>query len=173
MTISTALLNAGMISIPWELQDEVELWARQYDRHAKLHFIPVGGFFCRITLRPDDPRMKSFQEGLLDQPDPPGEDVWFNTPDGHGGTKCLDIREMGASGVKEFLEKGNTWSGRGEYDSIVEQQKKVAEANIEQRGKLKAFEREENRKEQASKRKWRLGEAVVNVLTNIGTRMRK
>lgn len=173
MTVSTAMLNAGMIEIPWELQDEVELWARQYDRHARLHFIPVGGFFCRITLRPDDPRMKSFQEGLLEQPDPPGEDVWFNEGDGRGGVKCLDIREMGASGIKEFLEKGNTWSGRGEYDSIVEQQKKVAEANIEERGRLKAFEREENRKEQRSKRRWRMGIPFLSVLKDIGKKAKK
>jgi hypothetical protein len=165
------MLNAGMIDIPYELQDEVELWARQYDRHAKLHFIPVGGFFCRITLRSDDPRMRAYQEGMV--PDPPGEDVWFNEGDGHGGVRCLDIREMGVTGIKAYLEKGNTWSGRGEYDSIVEQQKKVSEANAEAKIRRRAFAKEENRKEQASKRKWRLGEAVVNVITDIGTRMRK
>ena len=171
MTISTALLNVGMIHIPWELQDEVELWARKSGRHAKLHFIPVGGFFVRVTLRSSDPRMKAYQEGLV--PDPPGEDTWFHEPLPGGEYKCLDIREMGVSGIKEFLEKGDTWSGRGEYDSIVDQQKKVSEANAEQRGKLKAFEKEESRKEQSSKRKWRIGEAFVGVLTDIGTRMRK
>lgn len=172
MTISVAMLNAGLPKAPHELQDEVELWARKSGRHAKLHFIPVGGWFCRITLRSDDPRMKAYREGLV--PDPPGEDVWFHEPYGDKGEyRCLDIMQMGASGIKAFLEKGDTWSGRGEYDSIVDQQKKVSDANAERRGKLKAFEKEESRKEQASKRKFRLGEAVVGVLTDIGTRMRK
>lgn len=166
MTLSTALLNLGLPKAPHELADEVELWARQYDRHARLHFIPVGGWFCRVTLRSSDPRMRAYQEGMV--PDPPGEDIWFHEPDGEGGFTCLDIREMGASGIKAFLEKGNTWSGRGQYDSIVDQQKKVTEANAEKRGRNKAFEKEESRKEQASKRKFRFGEAVVNVLTNIG-----
>lgn len=168
MTISVALLNVGMIQIPHEIQDAVELWARKSDRHAKMHFIPQGGFFVRITLKSDDPRMRSYQEGLV--PDPPGEDVWFHTPRGDGGYNCFDVREMGIEGVKEFLERGDTWSGRGEYDSLIEQQKKVSEANAAAKGKLKAFEKEESRKEQRSKRKFRFGEAVVNVLTDIGSK---
>lgn len=107
---------------PWEIQEEVELFARKSGRTGKVHFIPNVGWMARFSLRPNDKRMRLYQEGRAERP--PTEDVYFRVRDAKTGQAVpLDILEMGASGVREFLEKGDTWSGRGQFSSLKEEQK--------------------------------------------------
>ena len=140
---------------PWEIAEEVELYARESGRHAKLHFAPGGGWVARFTLRPSDKRMRIYQE--LRTGKPPTEDVWFHRPKPGGRVGDfipLDILEMGASGVRQFLERGNMW-GRGEYRSLEEQLRQVTEENEEGRLKNRAKAKEANRYMQRDKRRWR------------------
>ncbi len=167
------VINAPMPQAPIEIQDEVELWARKSGRHATMHFIPVGGWFAIVSLHPHDPRMRAYQEGMAEEP--PGEQVWFHkTVAGRPGDfEGMDILQMGPSGVRTFLEKGDTWSGRGEFRSVEQAARKAADHNVEQREKDRLFQREENRNEQRAKRRWRLGIPYLSVLSNIGSKAKK
>lgn len=142
---------------PVEIQDEVERYAREYGRTATLHFVPTGGWMARFSLRCNDPRMQLAQQGLT--PTPPSEDVWFHVPDsrpGRAGSYIpLDIYLLGVQGVRAFLDRGNTWSGRGEFASLpaaVEHARATDEANT---AKHRAEQKETNRYEQRESRRWR------------------
>lgn len=164
MSVRLAALRQEYPRAPWEIQDEVELWARERGRTATLHMAPNMTWFVRLSLRVDDPRMKLFREGLADAP--PTEDVWLHIPNPHDGKIVngvrqgpyipLDIYHLGASGVREFLEQGDTWSGRGRYQSLVDQLNKTRAANAEARANFRQEMKEENRHEQRQKRRFRL-----------------
>jgi hypothetical protein len=142
----------------------VELWARESGRHAKLHFTPGGTWFVRISLKSDDPRMELYKLGLVEEP--VGEDVWLHLPNAEEGKVIngekqgpfipLSLTDLGTSGLREFLERGDTWSGRGEYMSLLEQRRKVNESNEGMRVKNRAFQKEENRHEMRQSRRRRL-----------------
>lgn len=138
---------------PPDLQEAVELFARKSGRTARLHFVPYGGWFARFELRSNDPRMKLWKEGRAEQP--PTEDVWFQKdnpragqviPGTHGRREApyiqLDIIQMGASGVTEFLERGDTWSGRGQHSSVVEAVKAASDIEAARKVKNKKNARE-------------------------------
>ncbi len=126
-----------------EIQDEVESYARKSGRHAKIHYVPTeinfetgevlaGTWRVDIDLHPDDPRMRTYQEGRMDKP--PVEEIWIHreNPDAESfSDKYIpeNIQDMGASGVLQFLEQGNIHSGRGEFDSIMDVVRKTAELN--------------------------------------------
>lgn len=161
---------------PVDIADEVELWARQYGRHAKLEYIPVifhggrvlrGAWVVMLSLRSDDKRMQLYQQGLA--PEPPVERIWLHRPNpkagqpiGETGGKLkeppylgLSLSELGASGVRQFLEKGDTWSGRGEFASLEDYVRKTQEANEAERLKFRADQKEANRFEQRETRRRR------------------
>lgn len=153
----------GLPAPPVEVADEVELYAREYGRTATLHFIPTSGWMVRFSLRCNDPRVQLFQQGEMGEP--PTEDVWLHEPnprggqpDGRGGREPtylpLDIYQLGASGVRQFLERGNTW-GRGQHESIESLVTTVRETEQAATEKLRATLKEENRHEQRDKRRWR------------------
>lgn len=120
-------------SAPPEVADEVELYARENGRHATLQWVPfVNAWEVRFTLRDNDPikglvragaREEQYESVLLQERNPkypaPGETPYTS----------LDIWQMGPSGVRAFLEKGNTWSGRGEFSSHAEAATFAAESN--------------------------------------------
>lgn len=130
---------------PYDIADECEQWARQSGRTGTLHFVPTlmhgdrivsGTWMLRLSLRPNDKRMQLYQQGMA--PEPPTENVWFHrSPTADEISKGakpdalipLDIQQMGASGVREFLERGDTWSGRGQYASIQDEMRKKDAAN--------------------------------------------
>jgi hypothetical protein len=160
----------GLPVPPVEFADEVELWARQSGRHAKIEFRPTmvkegrveaGCWVVRISLKPDDRRMLLYRRGQA--PEPPTEDVWLHVPDNSSSTgyRAFDLGQLGTSGVRQFLERGDTWSGRGEFRSIDEQARLAMDANERMREKHRAFEKEESRHEQRAKRRWRLGIPLV------------
>lgn len=181
---------------PWDLREAVELYARESGRTASLHFMPGGGWFARFSLRSNDKRMLLWQQGMAAEP--PTEDVWFHVPNPreHEGIslsdlkqtkvpicwpvislkndRChmafipLDIVQMGTGGVKDFLERGNTWSGRGEFDSIEGQLRAVREANQKGKERFRATQKEESRHEQRDKRRWRLKIPFLRVGIDLG-----
>ena len=174
--MNLATLNSRYPRAPWDIQQEVELWAREQGRTAKMHMAPNGTWFVRLSLRCNDKRMLLYQQGMTAEP--PGEDVWFHIPNAHegkiiGGVRQgpyipLDINQMGVSGIREFLEKGNTWSGRGEYLSLIDQLHKVRATNEEVRIKSRAEQKEASRREQRDKRRWRFKIPFLRVGVQLG-----
>lgn len=164
---------------PYEIADEVERWARTHDRSARLHFFPTvlsngravaGTWVVRLSLKPNDKRMELFRQGLA--PEPPTEDVWLHRAPTDAEVRAgarpdsfipLDIYQMGASGVREFLEKGDTWSGRGEYASITDELRLKREHNEKVKARAKEEAREANRLERRDERRQRLGIPFLTV----------
>lgn len=159
---------------PVSLADEVEHYARASGRSGTLHFIPTslrgrqvlsGTWVARFTLRPDDKRMQLYQQGLA--PEPPLEDVWIHEANPRAGQMNsqtrerepdyipLDIVLMGTTGLREFLEKGNMWSGRGMFDSPEDELNRSRDRQTESREKLKANARFDAVKKAAETRRWR------------------
>jgi hypothetical protein len=152
----------GVTAPPAEIADEVELYAREHDRHGTLHLVPFnkGRFvwMARFTLKSDDLRLQSYQKGLA--PEPPTEDVFFveHNPEAKRWEDQkipLNIVEMGASGVRQFLERGNTW-GRGQYSSVEDCLREVRKKNEANRDKIFNDARERSRHRQMDKRRSRL-----------------
>jgi len=162
--VSLRILNEDYPRAPSEFQEVVELWARGSGRHAKLHFTPGGTWLVRITLKFDDARMELYKLGLVEEP--VGEDVWLHLPNPADGKIVngerqgpfipLSLSDLGTAGLREFLEQGNTWSGRGEYMSLLEQRRKVNESNEDARRKNREFHKEESRHEMRQSRRFRL-----------------
>lgn len=132
---------------PYEIREAVELYARESGRTAKVIFIPVVGWMARFSRRPNDPMLELKQKGRVEEIT---EDVYFHVhirdydPQRHPAINPprgdrpqvfvpLDILQMGASGVREFLDRGNTWSGRGQFDSHEDRLRQAQEANREGR----------------------------------------
>lgn len=115
---------------PAEIRDEVEKYAREWGRTGKVQWAPVSGWFAEFSLKPDDPRMVSYQAGLAAEPEK--ERVWFHRQKPSRGLpeyEPLDIVQMGAAGVREFLDRGNLWSGRGEFRDMTDKMRKTFDAN--------------------------------------------
>lgn len=148
--------RSGLPRCPFDIREQVELYARESGRSATVHFVPNCGWMARFSLKPNDKRMKAYQEGRA--PKPPTEDVWFRVPkDGRPQEyEYLDILQMGPSGVKEFLERGNTWSGRGEHRSHIEAHQKALDAQSSSKGKAKKEAKEHSRDRRKDTRRQRL-----------------
>ena len=161
-------------SPPAEIADEVELWARQTGRHARLHFVPVrfrqgrvvaGTWVVRISLKANDKRLQLYREGKVAEP--PTEDVWLHEPDGQGGYRPFDILQLGAGGVKRFLEWGSMWSGRGQFGSLEEQLRQVNQDNEGARRKNRADAKDRALTHTADRRRQALGIPFVGVVADI------
>jgi len=162
----TKTLALDIPTPPAEIADAVEMWARKSGRHGRLQFIPTfvsngqimaGTWLVRLSLRENDKRMLLYQQGIAAEP--PAEDVWLHVPDESrkSGYRALDIYQMGVGGVEAFLDRGNMWSGRGEFTSLEEQVRLAREANRKMLEKNRADQKEESRHEQRDKRRWRFG----------------
>lgn len=125
--------SAGRIA-PVEYRDAVELYAREFGRHADIVWIPeIRTWQVRFTLMPDDPlgglegeerfeTVELVRPGTRPHPRT-GQPMPYMAP--------IELEELGVSGLLEYLRKGNTWSGRGEYRSQAEAERKIEEANRE------------------------------------------
>lgn len=177
MRNTTAVVGGRKVELPrppFEFQEEVELYARESGRTAKLHFMFGCGWFARFSLRSSDKRLVLYQQGMAGKP--PTEDTFFHYPNPreHEGltltelkglgvpflrpliiwkrSRChmpfipLDIIQMGTSGVRQFLEKGNMWSGRGEFDSLTDQLRTIRDKEADAKRKMREDAREDTRK---------------------------
>lgn len=180
------LTRNGIPQAPVELADAVEVYARNYGRSATLHFFPTqlqgmrvlsGTWVVRFALRVNDTRMALYRDGKVEEP--PTEDVWIHVPNPRAGRPTtvrgerepdylpIDILQMGVSGLREFLEKGNTWSGRGEFASIEQHLQVVREGNVEGLEKNRAQAKETARFQQREKRRFRFKIPFVGVSVDL------
>lgn len=177
---------------PSEIADAVEMYAREHNRHATLHPFPAlirrgrgmnWTWVVKFTLKSTDKSLLSFQSGA--SAERPTEDVWLHLPNPRAGQRIsgsnemepdylpLDIEQMGPSGVREFLERGNTWSGRGEYASAVDALTKARQVNADRKAKIRAEQKELNRYERRDERRQRWKIPFVTVIADIGKRVKK
>lgn len=117
----------GAPATPAWFSDTVELWARTWGRNATTRWEPAMGCFVTFfSRRPTDPVLQAVQEGRRDDEGEPH--YWHEWKEGvrqHplsgkmvGGWVATDIEQLGESGVRERLDRGNLWSGRGEHASL-------------------------------------------------------
>lgn len=156
---------------PAEIAEAVELYAREHGRTGSIEFaVGPNVWIVKLSLRPNDKRMLLWREGRA--PEPPVETVWLqerNPDEGkvmrfeggrpvrEGMWRPLDIYQMGAEGVRTFLERGNCWSGRGEYSSVADAVQKAAETDEREKVRFREQMKEENRYERRDNRRAYLG----------------
>lgn len=128
--------------VPPEISEAVELWAREWGRHARItHLMITDPPTPQIHLspKPNDPRRKKVQEGEW-APEEAEETVHLWEYEGtapEGSYVGIPLRSLGVRGVLRWLERGNTWSERGEVDSLQEgvdrerKRRKRAEKQVE------------------------------------------
>jgi hypothetical protein len=65
--------------------------------------------------------MREWQEGRLAQAAPPTESILLQEfVPGPGRYRAIPLEELGPTGIVQLLERGDTWSGRGEFSSLTE-----------------------------------------------------
>ena len=118
------------------------MYARENGRSSSLQYVPNVGWMARFSLKPNDPAMRAWREGRAEEP--PTEDVFFIQPDPKNPKRMvqMDIHQMGTSGVRQFLERGNSWSGRGEYRDLGESMQASREATEKHKRDVKNEARE-------------------------------
>lgn len=118
--------------------DAVEVWAREWGRHARTTWdIPVHCFVTRFQRRFGDPVLEAVMEGRVkDEGEPFYWHRWSNEPlkkSAFGvmrpGWVPMDIEAMGTTGVRQALNQANLWGGRGEYTSFEDLADKVTASN--------------------------------------------
>ena len=166
----------GIPSPPTDIADEVEVWARQSGRHATLRFVPTvlrgnraarGTWTVRMTLKSDDKRLRAVRDGVLAEE--PMEVVWLHEPDAKepGGYRPYDLAMLGSGGVKAFLDKGNMWSGRGAFNSLADQLRKVNADNAAMKDRNYADAKDGMRADVRDKRRQYLKIPFIRVLMNL------
>ena len=163
---SFGAVRAG--GVPWQYQEAVELWARQNrGTHARMAWNPV--LRCveiQFELKPDDPRMKGWQEGRLKMK--PVESVFLHRWDkAKKAYVAIPLEELGVSGLEALLDKGNLWSGRGEYRGLMEAVKAADEHNQKLERQVEEASIEAARLRARDERRWLQGAPVVSVPTNL------
>lgn len=146
---------------PLAIQEAVQLWGRTAGRTAKLVwvapnervwsddlrvFIDVhGGLACwsvQLSCRVGDPGLKAWQEGRSKQAAEPTESVLLIEWDTKAGQYVpMKLEQYGSAGIVGFLEKGDTWSGRGQFNSLAEAFHFAREQSKEGAAKLKQTQR--------------------------------
>lgn len=127
---------------PAAIADAVELWARKSGRHARLEWNRVTSWWeIHLSLKPDDPQMRAYREGKVGEE--PTETVPLIEWDGEKGAYApIPIEQYGAAGVVFLLEKGDSWSGRGEFSSLQEAVTVAASRAREGRQRVKDQQRQ-------------------------------
>ena len=169
--------RSGLPIPPVEIADEVEKYAREHGRHGSLRFVPTvlkgrrpvkGTWRVELSLRMNDQRRELYQTGAV--PEEPAEIIWLHEPDPKSptGYRPYDIMQMGAGGVRQFLEKGNMWSGRGQYTSLEQQITEIDEHNETVRRKNYEAAKLANRQMQEDRRRARWKIPFIPVLISFG-----
>lgn len=147
---------------PAEIAETVALYGREHDRIATIEFaMGPNLWLVKISLKPNDPRLIRYQQGLA--PEPPVETVALQEPNPNAGKtingvrqgpfRALDIYQMGADGVRTFLERGNMLSGRGEHSSLEGAFRTADRINEEKRTNNRESAKAENRDRVREKRR--------------------
>lgn len=174
---------ADMPKAPHEVAEEVELYARESGRTGSLRFVPtlfVNGAILRgvwvidFDLRSNDARMQLWRDGQAEKP--PTEQVWLWENNPKAGQEIpntfgqkeppmvgLNINHLGSSGVRQFLEQGNSWSGRGEFDSPTDALASAREHNRGLAQKVRDAARDDNQREAPGLLKFLLGKRSIPV----------
>jgi hypothetical protein len=164
MTGAVRMAVGALPRAPTEIADAVELYARESNRHATLHFIPIAGrlgcWVVRMTLKPDDPRLSLYRDGKVAEP--PTEHVWLHEPLGLDEPRMiptyayrpLNIHELGAAGVRAWLDRSNLWSGRGELSSLEQQVQDTVEAGRQAAQKRRTDAEDQTRALVRDRRRW-------------------
>ena len=169
--------RGGAPTPPVEIADEVEQYARESGRHATLRYVPtllkgrkavLGTWRVEFSLKEDDKRLELFRTGRVSEA--PAEIVWLHEPDPSfpSGYRPYKLEDLGPSGVRNFLEKGNLHSGRGEHRSLEEMVRRVEEQNQVARTKYRQDKKEENRFRRREERRWRLKIPFIGVAIELG-----
>lgn len=125
--------NRGVPTIPVDISNEVELFARQWGRHARMEWnVNLNAPVIHFSLPKDSKLWKMWQEGELDHE--PTESVplieWDADNRKYGP---MNLEDLGPSGIRALLEKSNVWSGRGEHKDLVSSVGATIEKNRELR----------------------------------------
>lgn len=171
---------------PHEIADEVELYARESGRTGSLRWVPTlmlngslvrGVWVVDLSLRVNDPRMQLWRDGKAEKP--LTEQVWLWETNPKAGDVIpgtfgelreppmvgLDLAQMGAAGVRQFLDRGNSEGGRGEYGSLVDALASTREHNSTVRRRNKAQAKDESRQDKPGLLRFLLGDRKVPVLS--------
>ncbi len=120
----------GEVQAPVEFRDAVEMWARGVGRHADVVYVaPIHAWQVRLSPMPNDPRLVLYQQGKV-----PYEELWETVellepltpeekrkyPNFRGDYRPINLSDLGVDGLVALLDKGNTWSKRGDFGSIQE-----------------------------------------------------
>lgn len=132
---------------PYEFNEAVELWARQWGRHGHIEFsAALGCWVVHLSKRADDPVLKAWREGTLEQAHEPTECVPLHKFDPETGRyRFVPLNEWGVSGIEELLDSGNTWSGRGVNSSLEDGVRKTRAHNERVREGMKEGARDAGR----------------------------
>lgn len=154
-------------NIPVDIRDEVELWARQMGRHAKIVWNPI--LKCgeiQIDFLAHDPRRQAWQEGKTRVP--PVESVFLHRWDKKKGHYvAMDLAAMGASGLRNHLDATSVATGRGEHRNLQEAFEAVDRKNDRLREEILTAVREGGRENANRHRRKALGLPQVQVTSNL------
>jgi hypothetical protein len=143
----------------------VDAWAREQGcAPGTVKWNPVLKCWeINLGLKPDDPRLKLYQEGKLAVK--PAEVVFLHVrrqrEDGKSHFEGLDIEQLGESGIRELLDRGSVTSGRGEHRNLMEAVQAVAARNEEMEEKRRKHAETFARENARDKRRAVLGIPVL------------
>lgn len=125
------------VNIPAEIRDAVTTWFRQWGRNATLEFnLHMRCPMIRVERFANDP-MRAHEETqiILMQ-----ERGWVEKPGGRRVPVMLpvELNQMGASGVVNWLDEHNLFGGRKTLDDVIDENAAVNAAGRE--AKLKEIE---------------------------------
>lgn len=159
------------VTIPHDIRDAVELWARQNrGTHGKIAWnLALNCAVIDFELRANDPRMKAYQDGRLKHEPKESIPLHFQK-EGGGRFFPINLMELGVSGIITLLDKGNTWSGTGEYPNMMKAIGAAERGNEQMKESIRAAARDNARDRYRDQRRQILGLPFVNVPDNIGAK---
>lgn len=155
---------------PADIADAVMLWGREQGRRfGRLEWNHVmNTWVIHFGRKSDDPLMRAWQEGTLQQAEEPTESIYLNEWD--KATKKfrpLPLEEYGVEGIRRLLDEANMWSGRGRYNSLQEGVNAIRAQNHQVRENLKKQIREAGRETDWLHRRSLLGIPYITAGINL------